>query len=190
MDAPSIKGSIFEGLLADLKQAVAEGRADLDELRELLDDKERDLLDGKVSSVQWVPIRAYASVLEYLARVEGAADRRRYLRQRGARACDRLLEGIYKAYKVEPGGWGLRTGEIMMGMGKLLYNFTRWSFREVGGGVYEIICEDAAEFPDCAVDTAHGFIERYAENAAGHAIRVRSERRGPGTIVFSVQSRA
>jgi hypothetical protein len=189
MDVPSIKGSIFEGLLADVNQAVAEGRADLDELREVLDDKERDLLEGKVSSVQWVPIRAYASFLEYLARVEGAADRKRYLRQRGARACDRLLDGIYKAYKVEPGGWGRRTGEIMMGMGKLLYNFTSWSFREVGGGIYEITCEDAADFPDCAVDTAQGFIERYAENAAGHGIQVRSERRGPGTIVFTVQSR-
>ena len=189
MDVPSIKGSIFEGLLADLNQAVAERRADVDELRDLLDDKERDLLDGKVSSVQWVPIRAYASFLEYLARVEGSADRKRYLRERGARACDRLLDGIYKAYKVEAGGWGRRTGEIMMGMGKLLYNFTSWSFREVGGGVYEITCEDAADFPDCAVDAAHGFIERYAENAAGRAIEVRSERRGRGTIVFTVQAR-
>jgi hypothetical protein len=187
MDVPSIKGSIFEGLLADLNQAVAEGRAELDELRETLDDKERDLLDGSVSSVQWVPIRAYASFLEYLARVEGAADRKRYLRQRGARACDRMLEGIYKAYKVEPGAWGRRTGEIMIGMSKLLYNFTSWSFREAGDGVYEITCNDAADFPDCAMHTAQGFIERYAENAAERAIQVRSERRGRDTIVFTVQ---
>ena len=189
MDVPSIKGSIFEGLLEDVRQAVAQGRADLDELRDLLDDKERDLLDGKVSSLQWVPIHAYASFLDYLARVEGGADRKRYLRQRGARACDRLLEGIYKAYKVETGGWGKRTGEIMIGMGKLLYNFTTWTFRDYGSDVYEIICQDAEDFPDCAVDTAHGFIERYAENAAGHPISVRSERATRGIVVFTVQAR-
>jgi hypothetical protein len=189
MDVPSIKGSIFEGLLQDVRQAVAERRADLDELRELLDDKERDLLDGKVTSLQWVPIRAYASILDYLARVEGGADRRRYLRQRGARACDRLLEGIYKAFKAEGSGWGKRTGEIMLGMGKLLYNFTTWSFRDTGSGVYEILCQDAEDFPDCAVDTAQGFIERYAESAAGHPVSVRADRPARSVVVFTVQAR-
>jgi hypothetical protein len=188
MDVPSIKGSIFEGLLADLNEAVALGRADLGELRDLLDDKDRELLDGKVSSIQWVPMRAYAAILEYLARVEGGGDRKRYLRRRGARACERLLEGIYKAYKAETGSWGKRTGEIMLGMGKLLYNFTSWSFRDAGSGLHEITCSEAEDFPDCAVDTAHGFIERYAEDASGQPVRVRSERRGRGTVVFLVQA--
>lgn|GEM_PF-5494286 len=186
---PSVKGSIFEGLLDDLRQAVARGCGDLEELRDLLDDKERDLLDGRVSTLQWVPVRTYAAFLEYLARIEGGADRRRYLRQRGARACDRLLGGVYKAYKVEPGSWGKRTGDIMIGMGKLLYNFTTWSFRDAGTGVYEIRCQDAEDLPDCAVDTAHGFIERYAETAAGRPVTVTASRPQRGTIVFTVQAR-
>jgi hypothetical protein len=189
MDVPSIKGSIFEGLVQDARRVAEERGADLDELREALDPKDRDLLDGNVTSLQWVPVRAYAALLDWLTRVEGGADPKRYLRQRGARACDRLLEGIYKAYKVEPGMWGQRTGEIMMGMGKLLYNFTSWSFREAGDGVFEIVCADAEDFPECAIHTAHGFIERYSESAAGEAMAVTSKRRTRDRVTFTVQRR-
>lgn len=187
MDVPSIKGSIFEGLVQDVHRAVAERGADLGELRASLDAKDRDLLDGNVTSLQWVPIGVYAAILDWLTLVEGGADPQRYLRQRGARACDRLLEGIYKAYKVEPGAWGQRTGEIMMGMGKLLYNFTSWSFREAGSGVFEIVCADAEQFPDCAVHTAHGFIERYSENAAAAPMQVTSQRKQRARVAFTVQ---
>lgn len=189
MKIPSIKGSIFEGLLADLREAVAAGRVDLDELRDVLDEKDRDLLDGQVTTIQWVPMRAYAAILDYLTRVEGGADPVAYQRRRGAQACDRLIGGIYKAFKVEPGQWGPRTGEIMMGMGKLLYNFTRWSFSDLGSGVYQVACEEASEFPDCAVETAHGFIERYANRASGRTVKVESSRPSRAKIVFTVSAR-
>jgi hypothetical protein len=189
MSVPSIKGSVFEGLMADLRAAAAAGRADLDELRELLDDKDRDLLDGEVATIQWVPIRAYTAILDYLARVEGAADPVAYLHRRGEVACDRLIGGIYKAFKVEAGQWAPRTGEIMMGMGKLLYNFTRWSFSDLGAGVYQITCEEAADFPDCAVETAHGFIERYASRASGRAVKVESTRPTRAKVLYRVSLR-
>jgi hypothetical protein len=189
MSVPSIKGSVFEGLMTDLREAVSAGRADLDELRELLDDKDRDLLDGQVATIQWVPIRAYAAILDYLARVEGGADPVAYLRRRGAHACDRLIGGIYKAFKVEPGQWAPRTGEIMMGMGKLLYSFTRWSFSDLGSGVFQISCEDASEFPDCAMETAHGFIEHYASKASGRTAKVESARPSRAKIVYTVSLR-
>ena len=89
MNVPSIKGSIFEGLLQDVRQAVAEGRADLDELRECLDDKDRALVDGQVATIQWVPMRVYTQILDYLTRVEGGADPIAYLQGRGAKACER-----------------------------------------------------------------------------------------------------
>jgi hypothetical protein len=186
---PSIKGSVFEGLLADVRQAIEEGRADEGELRELLDDKDHELLDGRVATIQWVPIRIYSTILDYLIRVEGGGDPSAYLRQRGARACDRLLGGIYKAYRVEPGQWGKRTGEIMMGIGKLLYNFTSWSFSDLGSGVYQISCEDASDFPDSAVETAHGFIEHYAKHASGRAVKVDSVRPSRAKVVFTVTAR-
>lgn len=186
MDVPSIKGSVFEGLLADVRQAAAERRLDLDELRESIDEKDRAFLDGTVTTIQWVPMRAYTAILDHLTRIEGANDPVGYQRARGARACERLIEGIYKAYKTEPGNWGRRTGDIMMGMGKLLYNFTTWSFSELGAGVYRITCDDAEDFPDCAVHTAHGFVDRYTRTAAGRPVRVESERPGPRRVAFTV----
>jgi hypothetical protein len=189
MSVPSIKGSIFEGLLQDVRQAAADGRADLDELRELLDDKDRALIDGQIATIQWVPMRVYTVILDYLTKVEGGADPVAYLRGRGARACERLIDGIYKAYKVEPGNWGKRTGEIMMGMGKLLYNFTSWSFAEKGAGIYQISCEDADDFPDAAMHTAAGFIDRYARGASGRSIEVKCERPNRKRIVYTVSAR-
>jgi hypothetical protein len=74
VDVPSIKGSVFEGLLTDVRQAAAERRLDLDELRESLDEKDRAFLDGTVTTIQWVPMRAYTAILDYLTRIEGAND--------------------------------------------------------------------------------------------------------------------
>lgn len=176
MEVPSVKGSIFQSVLDDLRRAVDEGRCDPGEIDAKLSDKDRGLLDETITPVQWLPIASYGRLLELLAEVEGGRDPVGYLRARGARACERLLGGAYRGYKVEPGSWGRRTGETMVGIGGLLYNFARWSFRELGPDRYEIACEDAADFPDAAVQTAHGFVEQYASYAAGRTVEVRSER--------------
>ena len=53
-----------------------------------------------------------------------------------------------------------------MGIGKLIYNFTSWSFRAVGEEVFEIAVTDAREYPEPARYTAQGFLRRFAEFAA------------------------
>jgi len=170
-------------------RAVQEGRADLGEVRDALSEKDRHVLEAPIAPVSWIPMTVYSALLDYLMRIEGGADRAAYLRGRGARACDRLLDGAYRAYKTEPGTWGKRTGEAMMGIGKLLYNFTRWSFRALQDGItYQILCHEARDLPESAVHTAHGFIQRYAENAAGRRVEVHVERPQPDSVVFTVRA--
>jgi hypothetical protein len=189
MDVPSVKGSIFQLALDDLKLAIDEGRCEPAELDARLSEKERGILDRPVTAAEWVPIDRYVRVLELLVQLEGGRDPVGYLRRRGARACEKLLGGAYKGYKVEPGAWGRRTGETMIGIGKLLYNFTRWSFRELGDGVYEIGCQEAENFPDCAVETAHGFIESYAAYASGREVEVDLERPARSHFAFTIRIR-
>jgi hypothetical protein len=111
-----------------------------------------------------------------------------YLRARGARAAERLLSGSYSGFAVEPGTWGPRVGQTMIGIGKLLYNFTEWTFREAPGGAFEIGVLHAADYPETARHTAHGFLQWFAERAAGRALRVESQRPTPDRIVFRIES--
>jgi hypothetical protein len=183
---PSIKGSAFQSVVEDVKRLIDSGRLDPEEVASQLSEKDRGFLDAVVTPVAWLPIASYGRLLELLAREEGGSDPIAYLRTRGARAAERLLSGSYSGFAAEPGTWGARVGQTMMGIGKLLYNFTEWTFREAPGGVYEIAVERAAEYPEPARHTAHGFLQWFAERAAGRPMRVESSRPSPDRILFRI----
>jgi hypothetical protein len=185
---PSIKGSAFQSVVEDVKRLIDAGALDPDEVAEQLSDKDRGYLDAVVTPVAWLPIASYGRMLELLAREEGGGDPIGYLRTRGARAAERLLSGSYSGFAAEPGTWGTRVGQTMLGIGKLLYNFTEWTFREAEGGAFEIAVDQAAAYPETARHTAHGFLQWFAERAADRPMRVESARPSPDRIVFRIQA--
>jgi hypothetical protein len=185
---PSIKGSAFLSVSEDLKRLADQGRIDREELATSLSDKDRELLDAAVTPVSWVPIESYARMLELLALEEGGNDSIRYLRDRGARAAERLLSGTYQSFAAKPGTWGRHVGEAMMGMGKLLYNFTEWTFHAETDDACEIHVSDALHFPDPALYTAEGFLKWFAEHAADRPMRVSSSRPNSDRIVIHIES--
>lgn len=187
MTAASIKGSAFQSVVEDVKRLIDDDRIEPGDLAEHLSDKDRGFLDVEVTPLGWFPIATYGRMLEVLAREEGGRDPQAYLTERGARAADRMLSGIYESFVATPGAWGSRVGQTMMGIGKLLYNFTFWTFRPVGGEVYEIEVSDALEYPDAARYAAEGFLRRFAERASGRAMRVTSARPTPDRIVYRIQ---
>lgn len=187
MTVPSVKGSVFQLVVDDVRALVDAGRLEPEELARELSEKDRGLLDAVVTPVTWIPMATYGRMLELLAREEGGDDPVAYLCGRGARAAERLLAGTYGSFDAEPGTWGPRVGQTMIGIGRLLYNFTSWSFRQVEGELYEIEANDALEYPDTARYTALGFIRWFAERTSGSPMRVESERPTPDRIVFRVQ---
>jgi len=187
-NVPSIKGSAFRSVREDVKRLVDQGRIDPEELLSFLSDKDRELLDTVITPVSWVPIETYAHMLELLALEEGGNDTIRYLRDRGARAAEQLLSGTYQSFAAEPGTWGRHVGETMMGMGKLLYNFSDWSFHAETDDVCEIRVTDALHFPDPARFTAEGFLKWFAEHAADRPMRVESSRPSPDRVVIRLES--
>jgi hypothetical protein len=187
MSVPCIKGSAFQSVLEDVRRLIDSERIEPSELEASLSEKDRGFLDAVVTPLAWFPMATYGRMLELLAREEGGADPVAYLCNRGATAADRMLTGTYESFAAAPGTWGARVGQTMMGIGKLLYNFTSWTFRSAGGEAYEIEVSDARDYPDPARYAAQGFLRRFAERASGAPMRVQSTRPTPDRIVFRIE---
>lgn len=186
MEQPSVKGSIFQSVAEDVQRLVAEGVIDEFDLESALHEKDRAQLDALVTPVSWIPIATYGRLLDLLARFDGGADSEAYLRRRGVAAAERLLSGTYAGFDAAPGSWGERVAKSMIGIAGMLYNFTRWSLRALDDGFYEIHAEEAADYPEAARHTAHGFLQAFADKSASEPLRVTSERATPDRVVFRI----
>jgi hypothetical protein len=93
---PSIKGSVFAGLVEDINKLLAARKLKREELSRWLKPKDLAYLDAPVQPFEWYDIRSYAHMSELLRDVEGGGSNQ-YLRERGARNARRLLEaGLYQ----------------------------------------------------------------------------------------------
>jgi hypothetical protein len=148
------------------------------------------LLDEKVGGALWYPIDTYRRLLEVLRDVEGGAHPEAYLRQRGANAAQRLIDsGLYSQLHPSIARWGERAGRIMVTLGAVIYNFSRWT-STVGEHGFQIEAHDAAPFPEVSRGIVEGFIEVITTLALGGGVRVTSQRPTPDRLVFDVRSAA
>lgn len=180
---PSIKGSAFQSVADDVKRLIHKGVIE----SSALDQETRTVLEKPYTPLSWMPMSSYGAMLDLLAKTEGGLDPKEYLRGRGKAAAERLLSGAYESFSAEPGTWGRRTGESMLGIARMLYNFTSWSFTQLPGDVHEVCVDGAAQFPDSARETAHGFLAEYARRAAGRAVVIESRRPTPDRIVYRIR---
>ena len=187
MDQPAIKGSAFQSVASDVLRLVEQGRISLEELD--LSDKDRGYLDAHLTPVTWIPIACYDRLLRALSEAEGGSDPVAYLRDRGAKAAERLLQGSYESFRVAEGSWGLRVAKSFVGISSMLYNFSKWSVTEAGDAGIEFSVEDAANLPDTALEAAHGFLGWFAELAAGQPVDVTHRRSPSGRIEITVRTR-
>lgn len=179
---PSIKGSAFQSVADDVKRLIQEGVIE----SSALDPEIRAVLEKPCTPLSWMPMSCYGAMLDLLAKTEGGLDPKDYLRRRGKAAAERLLAGAYESFSAEPGTWGRRTGESMLGIARMLYSFTTWSFTQLPGDVHEVHVDGAAAFPEAARETAHGFLAEYARRAAGRAVAVESRRPTQDRIVYRI----
>ena len=93
---PSIKGSVFAGLVEDIHKLVAAKRVKDSELTRWLKPKDLEYLAAKlIQPHEWYDIRSYDRMSLLLRDVEGGG-KNEYLRKRGARNAKRLLDaGLY-----------------------------------------------------------------------------------------------
>ena len=93
---PSIKGSVFVRAVEDISKLVSAGSLSRGELERRLPPTDVLLLNQPVIPSSWYDVQAYGRLLELLRDVEGEG-RKEYLRERGARSAELLLQaGLYQ----------------------------------------------------------------------------------------------
>jgi len=96
MAEPSIKGSVFKGVIDDLARLQAEGRLSQDQVDAQLAIEDLALLEGEINPAAWYPMESYARLMELLGEIEGAG-KDAYFVERGRATARRLMEsGLYQ----------------------------------------------------------------------------------------------
>ena len=96
--APETKGLLLISIVADVSRLEREGRISREDLEEELGPEALKVIDAGLSPVSWYSPLVYRDLARVLMRREGRGlDDMEYLRRRGERAGERLLEsGLYQ----------------------------------------------------------------------------------------------
>jgi len=196
MSEPAIKGVVYDLAAADLRRLIECGKVRRDQIEAELEPKHLEIFDTKVSPAAWIPINAYARVVELLWRYEGHGDPA-YLRGRGARAAERAFDsGLYAQLRhsnaigtlTEESGDNVFTetdGRLMATISGTIFNFGTWIFRDTPRG-YEVEVKDSAALPDVARMAIEGFLEVLTERTSRREVSVRSRRPTPDVVLFHI----
>src|SRR5215470_7681100 len=89
---PGIKGSVFAGIVEQVRTLRAAGRIAPKEIEARLGKEGAAYLDEKIQAAKWYSIRVYGAIRELLRDVEGGG-REEYTIKAGADSARRLIEG-------------------------------------------------------------------------------------------------
>jgi hypothetical protein len=96
MQKPSIKGTLFAGVVEDLDRALEQGTLSRADLEAALEAEDLALIQEKVVPTGWYDIHSYHRIVALLCEAEGD-NVEVYWHHRGVRAADRLVDaGIYQ----------------------------------------------------------------------------------------------
>jgi len=195
---PSIKGSVFAGVVEDMNKLLASGGISKTELARRLPAEDLLLLGQTIGTAGWYDIRAYTRMNELLRDVEGGGSND-YLRERGRQTARRLLEAGFYAQleflqRAEVGhaiGARARFEAFGRDLRKLttlsasILSFSRWTSQPdpKREGHYLIDVAEARDFPEVLAWRSDGFVNEMA-TAHGDPDLWRWERVAPDRIVF------
>lgn len=92
MAVPSIKGSVFKGVIDDLARLQKEGRVSQETVDTQLAAEDLAFLESEVSPAAWYPMESYGRLMQLLGEIEGAG-KDAYFVERGRASARRLVEG-------------------------------------------------------------------------------------------------
>lgn len=187
--APSIKGVFMQGVVADVAALVARGAIAPATLEARLSEADRKILAGSVVAALWYPSDAWCRMIELLRDVEGGAEPRRYLIQRGVKAAQRVIGlGVFKSQiEAFQGARLARIGGLIATLSANIFNFGKWRFADAEGETPpRIEITEATLFPRSAEPIFEGFVEALVVDAMHLPLRVRSIRPTPDTLVFEM----
>jgi hypothetical protein len=170
---PSIKGSVFAGVVEAVRKLVEQGELTREQAARWLQPADLALLDGQISIAGWYDVRIFDRMSELLRDVAGGGSND-YLRELGRASARRLLAaGLYSQFeylqrmtttslserreRYEVFGRDLRRLTTMSGS---IYNFGVWTIEPDAEHAlrHVIAVSDAAAFSDVICWRAEGFI--------------------------------
>ena len=96
MAEPSIKGSIFKGVIGDIARLQQEGRISQEEVDARLATEDLVFLEGEIHAAAWYPMASYGRMMDLLGEIEGGG-KDAYFVERGKGSARRLMEsGLYQ----------------------------------------------------------------------------------------------
>ena len=174
---PSIKGSVFSGVVEDVNKLLQSGLASRREAKRWLQPEDFALLDVPVVITRWYDIRSYARMNELLRDVEGGGSNQ-YLRTLGRQTANRLLEaGLYsqleylnrtEVSKVGDGPMRFaafgRDLRLLTTISASILNFSRWTSQPDPdcAARYLIEVTEARDFPEVLAWRSDGFVNQMA----------------------------
>src|SRR5262245_59584640 len=178
---PSIKGSVFCGVVEDTRKLVASGRVSQREVARFLTAEDIALLEQPMAVSSWYDIRSYSRMSELLRDVDGGGSNE-YLRQLDRQAARRLLAaGLYaqleylsrtEVMRTEGSARAAAFGRdlrILNTMSASILNFSRWTHKPdpQQPGRYWIEITEARDFPEVLAWRSDGFMNEMAAQRGG-----------------------
>ncbi len=194
--APStygIKGSLFQGIVSEVKRQIAEGQIHTSDLESLLTAEDQELLGQAILPGSWYPIATHDRVLKLLAHKQAGGDHSLYWIEGGRQAADQLAAlGIYRQFEQRSKGLEDFVGRVLVILSGAVYNFTSWKWcgSNADHTSFTIEVSDAAHFPETCRLRAQGFIERAASRGLETEWCVTSRRIPPDRIIFEGELRS
>ena len=182
-----IKGSLFQGIVSEVKRLIAEGKVHTADLESLLTAKDQELIGQAILPGSWYPIATHDRMLQLLANKHAAGAEAAFWIEGGRQAADQLAaSGMYRQFEQRSSNLEDFVGRVLVTLSGAVYNFTSWKW---GGASadhrgFTIEVSDAAHFPETCRLRAQGFIERAASRATRTDWYVTSRRVPPDRIVF------
>lgn len=185
MAPPSIKGTVMDKVVEDLRRLREAGLVSRDDLEAALSAEALALLEEKVVASTWYPVEIYQGMVDVLWRVEGhrSAD---YMRRRGEESAERLVAaGVYRQLtRLQDGSLHAGTFEEFMSTVRLvaslhaaIINFGRVEVARDPQHPKRVLMEvhDAAAYPESLRLATEGFMTR-AGREVGRRFAWRSQR--------------
>ena len=179
---PSIKGSVFTGVVEDTRKLLESSGASERDARHWLEPEDFALLEQPISVSSWYDIRSYTRMCELLREIAGHGSNA-YLRQLGRQTARRLIAGgIYAQMeylsrvevlrkqdgpaRVAAFGRDLR---ILNTMSATILNFSRWTHRPdtEHPNRWFIEITEARDFPEVLAWRSDGFVNEMASRHSG-----------------------
>ena len=186
MPEPSVKGTLVQAAVAELRELQERGTVSRAALERTLKPDDLEVLDDEILVSAWYSMASYGRMLEVIAAAKGRNGDQDYV-ETGRQSAQRLVEmGLYRQLDEHTAErWEERVGKLLLSVASLLWNFGGWEWLGMDETGFRIRFQGASPMPRSYALRTQGFVEYLAARAAGSPVRTQMQRSADGdTLEF------